>query len=182
MFFGATSFNQNIGSWEVGSVTDMNFAFFGVISFNQDLGNWTSTAARRDNMFSNSGMDCINYSATLIGWAANTSLMNVTVGAIGTSYGPHADAVRNELVSRNWTITDEGLDASCVSFNISPISDVTIDENTAYAGTGENLEFTSNFRSQWAGLDDAPRTWSFSASAPMGDKVGLGNRWDWPFP
>ncbi len=44
--------------------------------------------------------------------------------------------------------------------------------NPAYAGTGENLELTSNFWRQWAGLDGAPRTWSFSASAPMGDKVG----------
>ncbi|SHI65676.1 PorP/SprF family type IX secretion system membrane protein [Aquimarina spongiae] len=52
--------------------------------------------------------------------------------------------------------------------------------NPAYAGTGENFELTSNYRAQWAGLDEAPETWSFSLSGPMrrkegvGDKVGLG--------
>jgi len=52
--------------------------------------------------------------------------------------------------------------------------------NPAYAGTGENLELTSNYRVQWAGLDGAPKTLGFSLSSPvsrrvgMDDKVGLG--------
>ncbi|GAA4274311.1 BspA family leucine-rich repeat surface protein [Aquimarina gracilis] len=165
MFFGATSFNQDISGWDVGSVTDMNFAFFGAISFNQDLGNWTSTSTRRDNMFSNSGMDCINYSATLIGWAANPSLMNVTVGALGRSYGPHADAVRNELVSRNWTITDEGLDASCGAFITTWKSD-NPDSDTSTSGippipTLTPTEITIpttgggyNYNVYWENIDD----------------------------
>ncbi len=46
--------------------------------------------------------------------------------------------------------------------------------NPAYAGTGETLEFTSNFRTQWQGLDGAPKTQSFSLSSPTSEKVGLG--------
>ncbi len=52
--------------------------------------------------------------------------------------------------------------------------------NPAYAGAGEKFEFTSNYKAQWAGLDEAPETWSFSLSGPIrrkegvGDKVGLG--------
>ncbi|BFP39433.1 type IX secretion system membrane protein PorP/SprF [Flavobacteriaceae bacterium GF1] len=46
--------------------------------------------------------------------------------------------------------------------------------NPAYAGTGEKMEFTSNYRAQWAGLDDAPETWSFTLSSPIAEKVGLG--------
>ncbi|MDO5981364.1 type IX secretion system membrane protein PorP/SprF [Flavivirga spongiicola] len=46
--------------------------------------------------------------------------------------------------------------------------------NPAYAGVGEKTEFTSNFRSQWIGLEDAPETQSFSLSIPMNEKVGLG--------
>ena len=46
--------------------------------------------------------------------------------------------------------------------------------NPAYAGTGEKMEFTSNYRAQWAGLDDAPETLSFTLSSPIAEKVGLG--------
>lgn len=48
--------------------------------------------------------------------------------------------------------------------------------NPAYAGASENLELTSNYRVQWAGLDGAPETLSFSLSSPMGGKVGLNDK------
>ncbi len=40
MFAYATSFNQNIGGWNVGNVTTMNSMFYGASVFNQDIGNW----------------------------------------------------------------------------------------------------------------------------------------------
>ncbi|MBN8577856.1 MAG: BspA family leucine-rich repeat surface protein [Cytophagales bacterium] len=40
LFDGATSFNQPIGNWNVGNVLYMNFMFNGASAFNQPIGNW----------------------------------------------------------------------------------------------------------------------------------------------
>lgn len=37
LFSGATSFNQNLSSWNVGKVTNMGEMFNGATSFNQSL-------------------------------------------------------------------------------------------------------------------------------------------------
>ena len=40
MFTDAKSFNQDISSWDVKNVFNMQFMFDGASSFNQDLRNW----------------------------------------------------------------------------------------------------------------------------------------------
>ena len=46
--------------------------------------------------------------------------------------------------------------------------------NPAYAGSKENLSFGLLYRKQWIEIEDAPTTFSFSGSAPIGKNVGLG--------
>merc|ERR1712025_967904 len=40
MFSGASAFNRPLDSWDVSSVTDMQYMFYGASAFNQPLASW----------------------------------------------------------------------------------------------------------------------------------------------
>lgn len=46
--------------------------------------------------------------------------------------------------------------------------------NPAFAGADGTTSFTFDFRSQWQGIDGAPRTQKFFASIPLNQRVGVG--------
>jgi hypothetical protein len=52
MFNGASSFNQNIGGWNTTFCVEMSYMFEGASSFNQNIGGWnTSLVEYMTNMF-----------------------------------------------------------------------------------------------------------------------------------
>ncbi|MGR7812638.1 PorP/SprF family type IX secretion system membrane protein [Lacinutrix undariae] len=46
--------------------------------------------------------------------------------------------------------------------------------NPAYAGSKDNLSFGMLYRTQWTGLEGAPKTGTFFGHVPVGEKVGVG--------
>jgi len=50
----------------------------------------------------------------------------------------------------------------------------TLSVNPAYAGSRDVLSFVGLYRTQWVGLDGAPRTFTASGHTPLGEHVGLG--------
>jgi surface protein len=110
MFKDCYKFNQDISGWNTANVAIMQNMFGSAKDFNQNLGSWTlKSNVNLIGMLSNSGMDCSNYSATLIGWSTQ-STTGRTLGATGRTYGAYASAARTTLTgTKGWNISDGGV-------------------------------------------------------------------------
>jgi hypothetical protein len=103
-------FNQDISLWNTENVTSFFEVFLHASSFNQDLSEWPlNSALQLNNIFNNSGMDCMNYSSTLISWINNPATPDeLTLGANGRQYGTNAESARDNLINvKGWTITGD---------------------------------------------------------------------------
>ena len=121
MFKENHNFNDDISSWDVSNVTNMNSTFFRAYAFDQDLSNWDIINVTN---FSNFAKDITfstsNYDAILIGWESTlqgtypngsgyTSTISINFGNSQYTSGGAAETARTSLINNfNWTITDGG--------------------------------------------------------------------------
>jgi len=99
----------------VSSVIDMNWTFYGATNFNQNLSSWVvSNVGDMNGMFNGSALSTENYDSLLIGWSNLTSLQShVTLGVGDVQYSSEAQDAHDYLtgITYNWIIKDGGLSA-----------------------------------------------------------------------
>ena len=123
MFSDITHFNQPLNNWNTQNVEDMSYLFYNCTAFDQNIGNWNLAKISNGNLMLNgAGISCVNYDATLIGWAANSNTPNsIDLGdAAPLKYsGATAVVARQKLTDqaafggKGWTITGDTYDAGC---------------------------------------------------------------------
>lgn len=177
MFAGATGFNQSINNWNTAAVTNMTSMFDGATVFNQDISAWdVRTVTNLQYIFRNSREDAnlaawiitgiastsnglnlwqtgsfsvINYSATLVGWAAEavqTSVNAVVSG--GTFYNQAGLIARNTLTGpgKLWTMSGDsayGITASLSSTGGTSLGSTIIFSATVTGTNAPNVAPTA---------------------------------------
>ena len=99
-------------------------------SFNQDVGNWDITSvAFMSTMFDNSGLSTDNYDGVLNSWSQQNVLSDVTLGAAGINYCNGADARQILIDTYGWIITDADSDCSTAGVDDQNQLDISIYPN-----------------------------------------------------
>ncbi|MCA6421885.1 MAG: BspA family leucine-rich repeat surface protein, partial [Flavobacterium sp.] len=186
--FYLSPFNQPIGSWNTSAVTTMGYMFTFASAFNQNLGTWNLNAnVDLTEMLFGCGMDCANYSATLVGWRANPSTPNGrSLGATGRTYGPQATAARANLVlatgsgGKGWTITGDAVSATACGAFITRWNLATAGSGATQLSIGTATSGTVNYYWQEVSPGTATGSGSFSGTTlnitglPSGATIRLG--------
>ena len=116
MLSNASSFNQDLRTWDVSKVRLMVSTFSGAVAFDQVLGYWeVSNVRNMTDMLKGVTLSTINYDETLIAWNTQTVQSGVVFDG-GNSKFCRSETDRANLKSANtWTITDGGKDPLCGS-------------------------------------------------------------------
>tara|TARA_R110002073_G_scaffold273708_1_gene437162 strand:- start:631 stop:1476 length:846 start_codon:yes stop_codon:yes gene_type:complete len=113
MFFGCTNFNQPIGAWDTSNVYEVSYMLYNCTAFDQDLSNWdVSSVTNYSQLMGNTGVSTANYDALLVAWDAQSVSSGETPSFGNSTYtgGSAAATARANLISSDgWTITDGGI-------------------------------------------------------------------------
>lgn len=113
MLHDCSAFSHTLENWDVGSVSNMDLMLKETTSFNYTLDKWNLKSLTTANqMITYSGIDCVNYSKTLMGWANNNDTPDhINLGSVSDLiYSNIAAVSRNKLINlKGWNIAGDSL-------------------------------------------------------------------------
>ncbi|MDQ1855010.1 BspA family leucine-rich repeat surface protein [Chryseobacterium sp. WLY505] len=129
VFHGCTTFNQSLDNWDMTKVTRIDQMLNIASGFNQSLGNWNlASLTSGTGALTLAGLNCENYSKTLMGWADNPNTANnVSLGFVqGLKYAPNVSDKRDVLINKGWSIVGDTpgsclLSSSDIKLNKKPL-------------------------------------------------------------
>ncbi|WP_127845427.1 BspA family leucine-rich repeat surface protein [Psychroflexus aestuariivivens] len=116
--------SSSIENWDTANVTDMTDMFAKAYNFNKNLGSWSlNDNVQLNGMLDESGLDCNNYSLTLIGWSDNPNTPdNKILGATFLEYKADAISALNNLVlNKGWGFSGHDVVSTIPEFDINSI-------------------------------------------------------------
>ncbi|TSE02546.1 BspA family leucine-rich repeat surface protein, partial [Aquimarina algiphila] len=183
MFSGATSFNGDISKWNMSNVTDVSSMFSWAKFFNQDIGGWDmSNVVNMGRMF----FDAESFNQDIGGW----SVSNVVYM---TSLFSDAESFNGDI--SNWNVSNVtdmgGMFYNAISFNQDiggwNVSNVT-DMSSMFYGArnfsqdigGWNVSNVTNMHAMFslAGFNQDIGGWNVSSVVDMGDMFALATSFD----
>lgn len=172
MFSGASSYNQNIGSWNTAAVTNMASMFNGASAFNQNIGGWnTANVTSIINMFK----DATAFNQNIGAWnvAKCTSFESMFSGATAFNNGG-STTINNWLTTALTNLSSTFQNAS--SFN-QPIGSWNVSKVTTMASTFNGASVFNQNIGGWnvAAVTNMNSTFSGAAAFNNGASSTIGN-------
>ncbi|ORU94421.1 MAG: hypothetical protein A6F72_08760, partial [Cycloclasticus sp. symbiont of Poecilosclerida sp. N] len=154
MFRAATTFNGNIGNWNVGMVTNMESMFNGASLFNQDIGGWdVSSLTNMQRMFSGA----TDFNQNLGRWyivptITLTTIILDTQNTLLTKHNPSYTLVAG--VANNDLFRLNGLKIIPINLNQAPgIYSLRVGASGSLFATNNTRNLTINFKTPTSSAD-----------------------------
>jgi len=131
IFRDSSNFNQDIGGWDVSNVTDMSSMFLNASLFNQDIGRWYfNNVTIMSRMFDYSGLTITTYDDMLYSLSKNNTILNnATVLSSGITIGVKGLYYSNKSAHKSLEKKNIYFDGDTYRKN-TPISDVCFIKDT----------------------------------------------------